>query len=404
MNGLVVTIVIVVLCIASGVLYVYLVRPMAAMKRGMELLKAQDFSCRLAHVNYLPADRIVDTFNMMIEQLRAERLRIFEQNCFLDKLIEASTAGVVVLGFDGKIMVANSAACAMLGNSRLAGASLADIEGEIARAMRGLKTDSSCSVRLADTQMFRVSRLAMFDNGHQRPFFLIESLTDEVIAAERSIYGKLIRTMVHEVNNTLAGIIPLVETCAALSGDESVDEAARCCTARCAALSEYIGNFAEVVKIGQIEPLPTDINAFLLAMRPFLESLASQHGIEIVYDLDSTLCPQAIDTVRFEQVIVNIVKNAVESTGTARFKHATTARVTISTTAIPPALTITDNGSGISPADADKIFTPFFSTKSGGQGIGLTLSAEILRAHNFRFSLATSPTDGRTRFVIRFRG
>ncbi|MEO1714940.1 MAG: ATP-binding protein, partial [Bacteroidota bacterium] len=65
----------------------------------------------------------------------------------------------------------------------------------------------------------------------------------------------------------------------------------------------------------------------------------------------------------------------------------------------PWALIIEDNGAGIAPEDADQLFTPFFSTKPTGQGVGLTLVREILINHGFTFSLKTDP-DGWTRFRI----
>lgn len=380
--------------IALILLYRSVVSPMGALDRGINLLKAQDFASRLSHVDYAPADRIVDTFNSMMTQLRGERLRVREQNQFLDLLVDASPMGIIVLGFDGTVSNANPAALQMLASTDLKGRRLADIPGELAAAIAALRHNQSETVRLGDTRMFRCSRLSLLDSGHQRPFILIESLTEELLEAERAAYGKLIRTIVHEVNNTLAGVLPLIDTCAMISGDEAMEDAARSCTERCNALSAFIGNFADVVKIGQPDRKDIDINEFLLTLRPFLESLASGRGIELKYSLDAEMAPVSVDTVQFEQVVVNIVKNAIESIGTD-------GTVEIVTDSASHALTIADNGAGISPEAAGKLFSPFFSTKKSGQGIGLTLSAEILRAHRFDFSLATSQTDGITRFSIK---
>lgn len=380
--------------IALILLYRSVISPMGALDRGINLLKAQDFASRLSHVDYAPADRIVDTFNSMMMQLRSERLRVREQNQFLDLLVDASPMGIIVLGFDGTVSSANPAAVQLLASPDLKGRRLADIPGELAAAIAALRHNQSETVRLGDTRMFRCSRLSLLDSGHQRPFILIESLTEELLEAERSSYGKLIRTIVHEVNNTLAGVLPLIDTCAMISGDEAMEDAARSCTERCNALSAFIGNFADVVKIGQPDRKDIDINEFLLTLRPFLESLASGRGVELKYSLDTEMAPVSVDTVQFEQVVVNIVKNAIESIGTD-------GTVEIVTDAASHTLTIADNGAGISPEAAGKLFSPFFSTKKSGQGIGLTLSAEILRAHRFDFSLATSQTDGITRFSIK---
>ena len=376
-------------------LYLSVVGPMGALDRGIDLLKAQDFSSRLVHVGYGPADRIADTFNSMIARLRAERLRVREQNHFLDLLAEASPMGIIVMNFDGTVQSANPAAERMLGVKGLKDCRLEDVHDELADALVALKPGRAETVRLADTRMFRCSRLSLLDSGHQRPFLLMESLTEELLEAEREAYGKVIRTMVHEVNNTLAGIIPLVETAALISADESMEAAAHSCTERCTALSTFIGNFAHVVKLGAPQLKRVDVNAFLLNMRPFLESLTSVRGIRLEYSLGENMRAVELDTVQFEQVLVNVVKHAVDSIG-----HD--GVVEISTTAQPPTLIVTDNGAGITPEAIGKLFSPFFSTKKSGQGIGLTLSAEILRAHHFEFSLATSAADSLTRFTIRF--
>ncbi len=96
-----------------------------------------------------------------------------------------------------------------------------------------------------------------------------------------------------------------------------------------------------------------------------------------------------------EQVLVNIVKNALEAI-------EKNGKITIVTsTASCKQLIIRDNGKGISEDIRQKLFTPFFSTKKNGQGIGLTLTREILLNHGFKFSLETNEKE-ETEFVIEF--
>ncbi|MBN2600465.1 MAG: ATP-binding protein, partial [Candidatus Marinimicrobia bacterium] len=102
-----------------------------------------------------------------------------------------------------------------------------------------------------------------------------------------------------------------------------------------------------------------------------------------------------VDIEQFELVVLNIVKNAIEaieSRGTITVITHTESQRT---------LTIRDTGSGISPEISSQIFTPFFSTKKDGQGIGLTLIREILINHGFQFSLNTLQ-QGCTEFSIYF--
>lgn len=97
-----------------------------------------------------------------------------------------------------------------------------------------------------------------------------------------------------------------------------------------------------------------------------------------------------------EQVLVNLIKNAAESiAASGRRDGAITIEVT------RKGVKVTDNGTGISPDDAaSALLNPFFTTKPDGQGIGLTLSTEIIRSHGWLPSLATDPATGLTTFAI----
>lgn len=95
--------------------YRKLVMPLNSIANGIDLLREQDFSSRLSKVGQAEADRIVTMFNGMMDQLKNERLRLREQNHFLDLLISVSPMGVVILDFDGKVSMLNTAALRFLG-------------------------------------------------------------------------------------------------------------------------------------------------------------------------------------------------------------------------------------------------------------------------------------------------
>jgi len=95
-----------------------------------------------------------------------------------------------------------------------------------------------------------------------------------------------------------------------------------------------------------------------------------------------------------EQVLVNIIKNALEAIGED-------GMITFMINEKDRQLIIRDTGKGIPKAMEAQLFTPFFSTKRTGQGIGLTLIRDILRNHDFTFSLQTIEV-GRTEFQINF--
>ncbi len=94
--------------------YRRVVRPMRTIANGMDLLREQDFSSRLRHVGEPQADRIVDIFNRMMDELKERQLRLHERNHLLNLLVEVSPMGVVMLDFDNHITSLNPAAKAFL--------------------------------------------------------------------------------------------------------------------------------------------------------------------------------------------------------------------------------------------------------------------------------------------------
>jgi len=373
------------------ILYVRTIKPIIAIRNGVALLNEQDFSCRLTHVGQRDADSIAATFNRMVDTLRNERVRVIEQNHFLEMLIDASPAGIIILNFNGTIRSANRAACSMLGDNQLTEKRPEELEGDFANLLSRLCTGQSVTARFSDTQIYRCSRHSFIDSGFQRPFFMIESLTKEVMKAERAAYGKIIRLIGHEVNNTVAGIIPMFETVEMVSDDPDLRDASASCRERCASLSKFITRYDDVVKLPPPTLQLTDISELIRQLMPFLESMTAGRSISIRLDAEPGAVAN-IDPVQMEQVIVNIVKNSIESIGCD-------GAIEISTSASPAGFVITDNGRGICSEVAENMFTPFFSTKEGGQGVGLTLVSEILHAHNFSFRLHTSPVDKLTRFT-----
>ena len=136
------------------------------------------------------------------------------------------------------------------------------------------------------------------------------------------------------------------------------------------------------------------LNDRVTACKIFMENLCQNRDIDLQLELCEENPLVSMDTSLFEQVIINIIKNATESIDT-------NGRIIIRTSSVPLMLEIGDTGRGISKEVESKLFSPFFSTKPNGQGIGLIFIREVLMKHNYTFSLRTYP-DGITRFKIFF--
>ena len=365
------------------------------------MLRAQDFSSRLAPVGQREADRIVQVFNRMMDQLKEERLRLREQNHFLDLLISVSPMGVMILTLDEKISMTNKAALEFMDEGpeeNLIGKSMDELNGTLAEELKRLPKGATETIRLSNSRIYRCSRLSFIDRGFAHPFYLIESLTADVMKAEKKAYEKVIRMIAHEVNNSVAGIASTLDTVndalQTIDDTEDLQEVMKVCIERSFSMSRFITNFADVVKIPEPQLEEVSLNDRVFACKRFMENVCQSRNI----DLQMNLCEEnptvSIDTSLFEQVLINIIKNAAESIGEK-------GCITIRTSASPLMLEIGDTGQGISKETETMLFTPFFSTKPNGQGIGLIFIREVLMKHNCNFSLRTYP-DGITRFRICF--
>lgn len=397
---------IVLILIYLSVFYSKLVKPMNTIGNGMELLREQDFSSRLSPVGQYDSDRIVKIFNRMMDQLKSERLRLREQNHFLDLLIQASPMGVVITGFDEKVTQLNPMAMRMLGIdvSEIEGKKLEQVDCPLAQELAGIALEQTAVVRLNDANVYKCTHSYFIDCGFPHPFFLIERMTDEVMRAEKKAYEKVIRMIAHEVNNTTAGITSTLDTVeqalAEEQGMEDFCEVMRVCIERCYSMSNFITRFADVVKIPEPTLVPVCLNEVAESCARFMEGMCSDHQVKLRLDCNPEVGTVSLDPALFEQVVVNIIKNAVESIASSAIPSATPGVVVVRTL-LPATLEVEDNGPGISKEAESKLFSPFFSTKPNGQGIGLIFIREVLSRHKCTFSLRTY-ADGLTRFRISF--
>jgi nitrogen fixation/metabolism regulation signal transduction histidine kinase len=383
------------------VFYRRIIKPLQIIGNGMELLREQDFTSRLRRVGQSEADRIVDIFNKMMEQLKNERLHLREQNHFLDLLINASLLGVIILDLDGKILSVNPAVFKLLklhASDDITGKPLRRIDNPLMAELVKIAPDRSATIRLSDANIYKCTHSSFIDRGFNHSFYLIESLTEEVFRAEMKAYEKLIRMIAHEVNNTTAGITSTLDTLdnalQEMEGTEELSEVLRIAIERCYSMNRFISNFADVVRIPEPELREHDLNGLVTSGKRFMETICLNRNINIVLQLSETPPLVRIDSLLFEQVLVNIIKNAAESI-------SLDGSIYIRTAVAPNVLEISDTGKGISKETEAKLFSPFFSNKPHGQGLGLIFIREVLLKHGCTFSLRTYP-DGLTRFKIYF--
>ena len=383
--------------------YQKVVHPMQSISNGMDLLREQDFSSRLRSVGQHEADKVVAIFNKMMGQLKKERLRLREQNHFLDLLIKASPMGVMVLDFDGCVTELNPAAFKIMGVNHLdevKGKQLSELKETLQIDLTDIPMHETRTISLHDGTVYKCTLESFIDRGFPRPFYLIESLTDEVRRAEKKAYEKVIRMIAHEVNNTTAGITSTLDTVQeelkTLPEAQDMREAMQVCIDRSFSMSDFITNFADVVKIPKAVLSPVNLNELIKSMARFMEVMCLKRNIKLTFIPDEAIPMLQLDASLFEQVLLNIIKNSVESI-------EQDGEIILTTNAQKQSLEIADTGKGISKDIESKLFNPFFSSKPMGQGLGLLFIREVLSQHDCSYSLRTYE-DGLTRFVVMFEG
>ncbi len=372
--------------------------PAQTVRHGLDLISAQDFNNRLVKVGEPEADRIVRLFNTMIDKLRNERLLNMERESFLQLLVEASPMGVVMLDYDGNITLVNPSFLKMTGISSeedTTGRKIGELPSELARRMAEVPLGESEEIRRGDIRRYRCYHLSFIQSGFKRRFFLLESLTEEVMKAERGAYEKVIRTISHEVNNTMGGVRSVLDTLHDLTDADDVKEVIESCDNRCDQMTRFISSYADVVRVPEPVKVATDINKMIADMMPFLQGMAPDR-ISLRFNQSTGVMESELDLSLMQQVIVNIVKNAVES-----ISGNGTIEITASERDGRNMIEISNDGEPISEKVSDQLFSPFFTTKREGRGIGLTLISEILNRHGATYSLKTY-SDGLTRFTIQF--
>ena len=374
-------------------------RPLNLIARGIESMKDQDFTTKFVPIGQKNVDQLIEVYNQMMERLRQERVLNQEQNLFLQALIEASPVGVIILDFDGFITNCNPEAVNLpgFGGDEVIAKRLGEIPGALGIALEQVPVGSSEIIRVSGIHMYKCQKAQFIDRGAKRQFLIVEELTEDILESEKNAYGKVIRMMSHEVNNSTGAINSILHTFEKTLKQQNLPdhlEALQVAITRNEHLGQFMKNFAEVIRLPEPQKKKEDIHQLLIQVYTLFAVEAKSRQIQWQWDLDTQDFIHSIDRNQIEQVLVNLVKNAFES-------MESHGHLCISTRVSERCLIIQDDGPGISPELQGKLFTPFFSTKTQGQGIGLTLVREILLNHGCKFSL-TTPEPGCTQFRIEF--
>jgi two-component system sensor histidine kinase AtoS len=236
----------------------------------------------------------------------------------------------------------------------------------------------------------------------RREAFRREAMANELRKSEHlAALGRLLAGVAHEVRNPLTAIRSTVQLWERLPAESRTPESLAAVVGSVDRLNELVGRLLLFARAGHEVRRAVDLNAVVAETLELVRAQADSQGVAIESDLTPGLPPLPGAAQAIGQVVLNLVTNALQA------MHGG-GRLTCRTHKLPGdrvELVVTDTGPGISPENRDRVFEPFFTTRSDGTGLGLALCREVARQHGGDVTLDPLPHPGATfRFTLSVGG
>ncbi|MGO8731773.1 MAG: PAS domain S-box protein, partial [Terriglobia bacterium] len=214
-----------------------------------------------------------------------------------------------------------------------------------------------------------------------------------------SMMGELTASIAHEVNQPLSGVVSNGSACLRwLAGDvpnvEEAREAARRIVRDGKRAAEVIARVRALAKRTATTNEKLDLNETIREVLALVGDEAKKQGVIIQMQLADDLSPVFGDRVQLQQVVLNLAMNAIEAMSSIEERPRELLITTRNLDADQVQITVKDSGPGIDAQMIDKVFDPFYTTKPGGMGMGLSISRSILQAHGGRLWVAAKDGPG----------
>jgi len=364
-----------------------------------------------------PVERMGQLLNEALAKIKSSRREQDSDLQFFKNVVQHIGIGLIAFRKDGGIQIINSAAKRLLKLTRTVNISdLKEVSKPLVEAVTKLKTGGRELVPMKmgdETFQLSVYAIELTLRGEELKLISITNIQSELEEKEMEAWQNLVRVLTHEIMNSVTPISSLADMAEqelgahlkSQSGNLKKDQledmylSLQTISKRSEGLIRFVKEFRNLTHIPK--PKLADV-----AVKPLLQDMALLHRKEMAdkgITVEVSVAPEQLivmaDKNMIEQVIINLVKNAIQS-----FDEQAVKTIWLTGSASDKGkaiISIRDNGSGIEPEALEKIFIPFFSTKKSGSGIGLSLSKQIMRQHEGRITVHSTPGEG-TEFVLRF--
>jgi len=362
--------------------------------------------------------RLHGELNDALAKLRSSRTERDSEYQFFKNIVQHVGIGLLTFKKDGTIQIMNTAAKRLLRVTKAETVEdLRVVSDPLVEVFLKLKTGGRELIRLKtgdESVQLSIFAIELTMRGEEVKLISMNNIQNELEEKEMEAWQNLVRVLTHEIMNSvtpissLAGIVEedlkhRIEKGpeAILKKDELQDMhlSLQTITKRSEGLIHFVKEFRNLTHIPA--PKSTTVEA-----KSLLEELAMLHKKELA-DRSITCTIQVepehlkifADKHMIEQVLINLIKNAIQAFDEQDDKHIALNAYTNEKGRV--VIRVKDNGPGIDPEALDKIFIPFYSTKKTGSGIGLSLSRQIMRRHEGSITVKSTVGEG-TEFFLRF--
>lgn len=327
---------------------------------------------------------LVKAMNQVIMRFGENRRTREEALHFLGTVLEKSPVALFVYEDSGQISWTNSSFHNLLEISEISHISvLAEEFPELHELLLQENSTKKSEVKLQ--MKARLRYLSVRKNkfglyGKTLHLVTLQNIHQELDRRESESWEKLMRVLTHEIMNSITPILSLSESASSLVGEsdfenkEAIQNSLKTIQSRGDALISFTKRYRQVLQIPQPEPKEFKLGDVLKQAVELFTSKYPQVRFEL--DLQENINIYA-DDILLQQVLINLLKNGIEAVPEGRVPQLILSAYAYKNRT---AIDIIDNGSGIQPENLDQVFVPFFSMKKEGNGIGLSLSRDIMRA------------------------
>jgi len=216
--------------------------------------------------------------------------------------------------------------------------------------------------------------------------------------------GEMTASIAHEINQPIAAIVASANAGLRWLANAVPDlDEARAALKRISADGHRAGQVMKSVRSmfkDKSAKVGTDVNELIGEVLALLQRDLQKHAIEVRTELAGELPQIMADPVQLQQVLLNLISNAIEAMAAVEDRRGVLKIASSLDRAGHVLITVTDSGTGIDPEHQDRIFEAFFSTKSSGMGMGLSICRSIVQSHGGQLSAAPATPCGSTFSIL----